>query len=134
MGFIKEFKEFAVKGNAVDLAIGIVIGAAFGKVISSLVNDVIMPPIGLLLGGADFSQLFINLSTKTYATLAEAQIAGAPIIKYGAFVNTIIDFIIIALAIFVAIKFMNRLTKKAEENTLKLKQTAEKVKENLKKD
>lgn len=109
MGFIAEFKEFAVKGNMVDMAVGIIIGVAFGRVINSLVEDIIMPPIGLLLGGVDFTQLYINLSNVQYDSLAAAERAGAPVLRYGAFISTLIDFLIIALAIFVAIKFVNRL-------------------------
>jgi large conductance mechanosensitive channel len=105
----KEFKEFAMKGSMVDLAIGIVIGAAFGKIITSLVSDVIMPPIGLLLGKVDFSNLFIDLSGKGYATLAEAKAAGAATINYGLFLNTVIDFIIVAFVIFLIIKQINRM-------------------------
>ena len=105
----KEFKEFAMKGSMVDLAIGIVIGAAFGKIITSLVSDVIMPPIGLLLGKVDFSSLFIDLSGKGYATLAEAKAAGAATINYGLFLNTVIDFIIVAFVIFLIIKQINRM-------------------------
>ncbi|MEE4185952.1 MAG: large-conductance mechanosensitive channel protein MscL [Gammaproteobacteria bacterium] len=111
---LEEFKKFALRGNVVDMAVGIIIGAAFGKIVSSAVNDLIMPPIGLLLGGTDFSSLFINLGDVAYATLAEAEAAGAPVIKYGVFINTVLDFLIVAFAIFVAIKAMNKL-KKAEE-------------------
>jgi large conductance mechanosensitive channel len=114
MGFVKEFKEFAVKGNVMDMAIGIIIGGAFGKIVSSLVTDIIMPPIGKLLGGVDFASLFINLGPDKYATLAEATEAGAATINYGLFINTVIDFLIIALAIFMVIKQMNRLKKKEE--------------------
>src|ERR671939_964978 len=96
----REFKEFAVRGNVVDLAVGIVIGAAFGKIVSSLVNDLLMPPIGLVLGRVDFSNLFLNLSSQHYATLAEAKAAGGPTLNYGMFLNTVIDFLIVALAIF----------------------------------
>ena len=108
---LKEFKEFAMRGNVIDMAVGIIIGAAFGKIVTSFVKDVIMPPIGLLTGGVDFSSLFINLSSTPYATLAEAQKAGAATINYGAFINTILDFIIIAFAIFIVIKQINRLKK-----------------------
>ncbi len=104
----KEFKEFAIKGNMIDMAIGIIIGAAFGGVIGSLVKDVIMPPIGLLLGKVDFSGLFINLSGTHYATLAEAQKANAATLNYGLFINTIINFVIVAFAIFLLIKQINR--------------------------
>lgn len=108
MKLINEFKAFAMRGNVVDMAVGIIIGAAFGKIVSSFVNDVIMPPIGLLVGGIDFSDLSITLKTATDA-------APAVILKYGAFINTVIDFIIIAWAIFVVIKAMNSLKKKEEE-------------------
>jgi large conductance mechanosensitive channel len=108
MGMLKEFREFAVKGNVVDMAVGVIIGAAFGKIVSSLVNDVVMPPIGLLLGNADFSKLFINLSSTHYATLADATAAGAPVIRYGIFINTVLDFLIVAFVIFLVIKQINR--------------------------
>lgn len=108
MSWANEFRTFAVKGNMVDMAVGIVIGAAFGKVVDSLVKDIIMPPIGLLLGGVDFRHLYWNLSGDTYDTLVAAEQAGAPLVKYGAFISAIVDFLIIALAIFVAVKFVNR--------------------------
>jgi len=108
---LKEFKEFAMRGNVIDMAVGIIIGAAFGKIVASFVKDIIMPPIGLLMGGVDFSNLFLNLSEKTFATLAEAQKAGAATINYGAFINTVVDFLIIAFAIFIVIKQINRLKK-----------------------
>lgn len=107
----KEFREFAMKGNVIDLAVGIIIGAAFGKIVTSLVNDVIMPPIGLLLGKVDFSSLYINLSGQEFATLKEAVDAGAPIIQYGAFINNVIDFLIVAFVIFLVVKQINRLKK-----------------------
>jgi large conductance mechanosensitive channel len=106
---LKEFKEFAMKGNVVDMAIGIIIGGAFGKIISSLVSDVLMPPIGMLLGNVDFSNLFVSLSGGTFESLAKAKEAGAPTINYGLFIGTIIDFVIIAFVIFMLIKQMNRL-------------------------
>jgi len=112
---LKEFKDFAMRGNVVDMAVGIVIGAAFGKIVSSLVADVIMPPIGLALGGVDFSNLFIDLSGAGYATLALAEEAGAPLIKYGAFINVVLDFVIVAFAIFMVIKGLNKMKKKEEE-------------------
>lgn len=112
---LKEFKEFAMRGNVVDMAVGIIIGGAFGKIVTSFVNDVIMPPIGLMVGNADFSQLFVNLGDGAYATLAEAQEAGAATINYGAFLQTIFDFLIVAFAIFLVIKQMNRLKKKEVE-------------------
>jgi len=111
---LREFRDFAMKGNVVDMAVGIIIGAAFGKIVSSLVNDVIMPPIGLLTGNMDFSQLFINLGDLDYPTLEAAAAAGAPVIKYGAFINNVLDFIIVAAAIFVVIRGMNRLRAKQE--------------------
>jgi large conductance mechanosensitive channel len=105
----KEFKEFAMRGNVVDLAIGIIIGAAFGKIVSSLVNDILMPPLGLALGKVDFSNLFINLSGSSYASLAEAKAAGAATINYGVFVNTLLDFVIVAFAVFLLVRSINRL-------------------------
>ena len=108
MNWVNEFRTFAVKGNMVDMAVGIVIGAAFGKVVDSLVKDIVMPPIGLLLGGVDFRHLYWNLSGKSYETLVAAEQAGAPLVKYGAFISAIVDFLIIALAIFVAVRFVNR--------------------------
>lgn len=107
--FLKEFREFAVKGNVVDLAVGLIIGAAFGKIVSSLVDDVIMPPIGMLLGRVDFSDLFINLSGQDVASLAAARAAGVPVIAYGSFINTVISFVIVAFAVFVLVKQVNRL-------------------------
>lgn len=109
MSWIDEFRTFAVKGNMIDMAVGVIIGAAFAKVVDSLVKDVIMPPLGLLLGGVDFRHLYWNLSGTPYENLAAAERAGAPLLKYGAFISTIVDFLIVALAIFVAIKFVNRL-------------------------
>jgi large conductance mechanosensitive channel len=114
-GFFEEFKEFAMRGNVVDLAVGLVIGAAFGTIVTSLVNDVIMPPIGLIMGNVDFSDLFINLSSQDYPSLAAARAAGAPVIAYGAFINAVINFVIVAFAIFLVIKGMNRLRRKQEE-------------------
>ncbi len=110
---LKEFKEFAIKGNVVDLAVGVIIGAAFGAIVSSLVTDVIMPPIGWVMGGVDFSNYYINLSHNTYASLAEAQKAGAPTINYGVFLNKVINFLIVSFAIFMVVKQINRF-KKAE--------------------
>ncbi len=110
---LKEFKEFAMRGNVVDMAVGIIVGAAFGRIITSLVNDVIMPPIGLILGKVDFSSLFINLSGTPYASLADARKAGASVIAYGTFLNTILDFVIVAFVIFLLIKQVNRLQKPA---------------------
>lgn len=113
MSFITEFKEFALKGNVVDLAVGVIIGGAFQKIVDSLVKDVVMPIIGKMVGGVDFKHLYLDLGDKTYESLEAAEKAGAPLVKYGAFINTTIDFFIVALAIFVAIKAMNRL-KRAE--------------------
>ncbi len=110
----KEFKQFAMRGNVVDLAVGVIIGAAFGKIVSSLVEDVIMPPIGRLLGHVDFSGLFINLSEETFETLAAAKAAGAPTLNYGIFLNSVINFLIVAFVVFLVVQQMNRLTKKAE--------------------
>lgn len=112
---LKEFREFAFKGNVLDLAVGIIIGAAFGKIVSSLVNDIIMPPIGLLLGGVDFSNLYLNLSGGNYASLAEAQEAGAATINYGVFVNVIIEFLIVAFAVFLLVRQVNRLRREQPE-------------------
>lgn len=108
---LKEFKEFVMKGNVLDMAIGIIIGAAFGKIVTSLVSDVIMPPIGLLLGKVDFSNLFWNISGKSYASLADAQAAGAATINYGVFLDTIIQFLILAFVIFLVVRQVNRLNK-----------------------
>jgi large conductance mechanosensitive channel len=106
---LKEFKEFAMRGNVLDMAVGIIIGAAFGKIITSFVSDILMPPIGLLLGKVDFSNLFVNLSGQSFATIAEAKKAGVATINYGLFMNTILDFLIVAFAIFLLIKQVNRL-------------------------
>ncbi len=115
MGFIKEFKEFAVKGNVMDMAVGVIIGGAFGKIVTSLVGDVLMPVISLATGGIDFTNLFVNLSDDAkYATLAAAQEAGANVFAYGQFIQNIIDFLIIAFCIFLMIKGMNKLKKKEE--------------------
>ena len=112
---IEEFKKFIMRGNVLDMAVGIIIGAAFGKIVTSFVNDVLMPPIGLILGQVDFSNLFINLSGKPVATLAEAKAAGLPVIAYGSFLNAVIDFLIVAFAIFLMIKQVNRLVPQKEE-------------------
>lgn len=110
----KEFKEFAMKGNVIDMAVGIIIGVAFGKIVTSFVNDVLMPPLGLLLGDMDFSSLFIDLSGQGYTTLAAAKEAGAATLNYGTFFNTIIDFLIVAFAIFLVIRQINKLKRKPE--------------------
>jgi large conductance mechanosensitive channel len=106
---LKEFREFAIKGNALDLAVGVIIGAAFGAIVTSLVNDIIMPPIGLLLGGLDFKDYFVALNGQSYPSLAAAKAAGAPILAYGQFINTLINFLIVAFAIFLVVKQVNRL-------------------------
>lgn len=110
--FFQEFRDFAMRGNVVDLAIGVIIGAAFGKIVTSLVNDIIMPLIGLILGPVNFSDRFIVLDGGTYASLADAQAAGAPTVNYGLFINNILDFIIVAFVIFLVIRWFNRLKSK----------------------
>ncbi|MBT1077095.1 large conductance mechanosensitive channel protein MscL [Geobacter grbiciae] len=111
MGMMQEFKEFAVKGNVVDLAVGVIIGGAFGKIVTSFVSDIVMPPLGLAMGKVNFTDLFINLSDKPFDSLKAAKDAGAPVISYGVFINTMIDFIIIAFVIFLVIKQINRMKK-----------------------
>ncbi len=106
---IEEFKKFIMRGNVLDMAIGIIIGAAFGKIVSSFVSDILMPPLGLLIGRIDFSNLFLNLSSTPVATLAEARAAGLPVIAYGSFLNAVIDFLIVSFAIFMLIRQVNRL-------------------------
>ena len=110
---LKEFKEFAMRGSVLDMAIGIILGAAFGKVVTALVTEILMPPIGMLLGHVDFSSFFINLSGTHYATMAEAKKAGAAVIGYGMFVNTIFEFVIVAFAVFLVVRQINRLRKPA---------------------
>ena len=110
---LKEFKEFAMKGNVLDMAIGVIIGGAFGKIVSSLVSDLLMPPIGLLMGKVDFSSLFLNLSGTPQPSLAAAKAAGAPTLNYGVFLQTVFDFIIIAFVIFMLVKQINRFKKEA---------------------
>jgi large conductance mechanosensitive channel len=110
---LKEFKEFAMKGNVVDLAVGFILGAAFGKIVTSLVSDIIMPPVGLILGKVDFSNLFLNLSGKSYSSLAEAKAAGAPTLNYGIFLNSLVDFLIVAFAVFLLVRMVNRWNKPA---------------------
>lgn len=110
---LNDFKNFILRGNVMDLAVGIIIGAAFTKIVTSLVDDILMPPIGLLTGGTDFSNFFVNLSGQHYATLAQAQAAGAPIIRYGLFLNAVIQFLIVGFAIFMLVRLLNRLIKKA---------------------
>jgi len=108
---LKEFKEFAMRGNVLDLAVGVIIGAAFGLVVASLVNDILMPPIGKLMGGLDFKDLFIVLDGGSYKSLDEAKKAAAPVIAYGNFINTVVNFVIVAFAIFVLVKQVNRFKK-----------------------
>ena len=110
---LKDFKEFIMKGNVLDLAVAVIIGGAFGAIVTSLVNDVVMPPIGRLLGHIDFKDLFISLNGQTYASLAAAKTAGAPVIAYGQFLNTVINFLIIAIVVFVAVRAVNKLQKAA---------------------
>lgn len=109
MSLLTEFKQFATKGNAIDLAVGVIIGGAFGKIVTSVVNDLLMPPLGMLLGKVDFRNLFLDLSGNGYPSLQAARDAGAPVIAYGLFLNTLIDFLIIALVIFLVVKQLNRL-------------------------
>lgn len=111
---LKEFRDFAMRGNVIDLAVGVIIGAAFGKIVSSLVDDVIMPPIGYIMGGIDFSDFFITIAGGDFPTLAAAKEAGATTLNYGVFINTVIQFLIVAFAIFIVIKQINRLKKKEE--------------------
>jgi large conductance mechanosensitive channel len=110
VSILSEFKQFAIKGNVIDLAVGFVVGAAFGKIVTSFTTDILMPPIGLALGAVDFSNLFINLSSKSYPTIAAAKAAGAPTLNVGLFLNTIIDFVIIAFAVFLLVRWINHLT------------------------
>jgi len=109
MSIVREFREFAIKGNMIDLAVAVIIGGAFGKIVDSLVKDVIMPAIGLVLGGVDFRNLFVTLGSGSYATLAEAEKAGAAVLKYGLFIQAVVDFLIIAWVVFIAIKAINRM-------------------------
>jgi large conductance mechanosensitive channel len=117
MGMLKEFKDFAMRGNVVDLAVGLTVGAGFGKIVSSLVSDVIMPPIGMLMGKVSFTDLFINLhpdKSKNILSLADAKKEGVPVIAYGAFINTLVDFLIVAFCMFLVVRVMNRLKTLAE--------------------
>lgn len=106
-----DFKEFIMRGNVIDMAVGIIIGGAFGKIVSSFVSDIVMPPIGLLLAGVDFKDMYVNLTDASYASLADAEAAGAPVIKYGLFINNCIDFLIIALVIFLVLRALMKLKK-----------------------
>lgn len=112
---LREFKEFALRGSVLDLAVGVIIGAAFGKIVTSLVNDVIMPPIGLLLGKVNFSEFYINLSKTAYPSLTAARDAGAPVIAYGAFINEVINFLIVAFVLFLIIRQFNRVKRFTEK-------------------
>lgn len=115
MGFLKEFKEFAIRGNVVDLAVGVIIGGAFGKIVTSIVNDIMMPPIGLLMQGKNFSELFWSLDGNEYESIVKAKEAGAPILAYGPFLQTVIDFTIVAFCVFLLVKGINKLKKKEPE-------------------
>jgi len=115
MGMIKEFREFAIKGNVMDLAVAVVLGAAFGKIVSSFVDDILMPPIGILVGKHDFSEYFVTLSPGHYESIAQAKAAGAATLNYGLFITTIINFVIIAFAIFLVMRYMNKLMRKPAE-------------------
>jgi large conductance mechanosensitive channel len=112
---LQDFKAFAMKGNVIDMAVGIVIGAGFGKIVASFVKDILMPPIGMLMGGFDFSSLYVNLSSVAYPSLAAAQEAGAPTLNYGVFINVVLDFLIVAFAIFIVVRQMAKLRRKPEE-------------------
>ena len=112
MGIAAEFKEFAMKGNVVDMAVGVIIGAAFGKIVGSLVSDVLMPPIGKLMGGVDFSSLFVTLGPEQYKSLAEAQAVGAATLNYGVFINNVINFVIVAFCVFMMVKGLNAAKRK----------------------
>ncbi len=114
---LKEFREFALRGNVIDLAVGVIIGAAFGKIVTSVVNDLVMPPIGMALGRVDFTDLFVALDGGSYASLAAAEAAGAPTLNYGRFLNTVIEFAIVAFAVFLLIRQFNRLKRPAEVTT-----------------
>ena len=115
MGFIKEFKEFAMKGNVMDMAVGVIIGGAFGKIVSSLVDDVLMPLIGKMTGGVSFTDMFITLGDGDFKTLAAAKEAGAAVFAYGQFIQNIVDFLIVAFCIFMMLKGINKLNRKKEE-------------------
>lgn len=115
MSMLKEFKEFAVKGNAIDMAVGIIIGAEFGKIVSSLVSDIIMPPIGLLIGGVSFSKLFVALDGKTYESLEAAKAAAAPTLNYGLFIETSIKFLVVAFSVFLIVRTINKLRTRLEK-------------------
>jgi large conductance mechanosensitive channel len=115
MGFLSEFKEFAVRGNVLDLAIGVIIGGAFGKIVTSLVDDILMPPLGMLLGNADFTNLFVSLNGQHYASLAQAKAAGAPTLNYGLFLNSLVSFLLVAFAVFLVVRAVNRMRRGEEK-------------------
>jgi large conductance mechanosensitive channel len=117
MAMVKEFREFAIKGNVIDLAVAVVIGAAFGKIVSSFVDDILMPPLGILVGKHDFSQYFVTLSAGHYESVQQAKAAGAATLNYGLFINAIINFLIVALAMFIVVRWMNKLARKPAEKT-----------------
>ncbi len=114
MSFCEEFKKFAMRGNVMDMAVGVIIGGAFGKIVGSFVSDIVMPPISMVMGKTDFTNLFVSLNGQEYATLEAAQKAGAPVLAYGKFINSIIDFLVIALVIFIMVTQMNKLKKEEE--------------------
>jgi large conductance mechanosensitive channel len=124
---LKEFKEFAMRGNVVDMAVGIIIGAAFGTIVKSLVDDIIMPPIGMAIGGIDFSDLYVNLSGGVYLSLADAQAAGAATINYGIFLNALLSFVIVAFAVFLLVKGINSLKRNEEQKPAEPKAPSEEV-------
>jgi large conductance mechanosensitive channel len=124
---LKEFKEFAMRGNVVDMAVGIIIGAAFGTIVKSLVDDIIMPPIGMAIGGIDFSDLYVNLSGGEYLSLADAQAAGAATINYGIFLNALLSFVIVAFAVFLLVKGINSLKRNEEQKPAEPKAPSEEV-------
>ena len=115
MAMMQEFKEFAMKGNVVDLAVGVIIGAAFGKIVASLVNDIIMPPIGMLMGGVDFKNLYVALKGGPFKDLAEATASGMPLIRYGNFLQSVLDFMVVAFCIFMMVKQVNRMSTPAKK-------------------
>lgn len=127
MGLIQEFREFAVKGNAIDLAVGVIVGGAFGTIVSSLVDDILMPPIGLLLGGVDFTNFFVNLGSGDYPTLAAAKEAGAPTLNYGNFLQSVVRFLIVGWAVFLMVRAINRMHRRQEEAPAALPAPAEEV-------
>jgi large conductance mechanosensitive channel len=125
MKLMDEFKQFVMRGNVIDMAVGVIIGGAFGKIVASMVSDIVMPPIGVLLGKVDFSSLYINMSGKVYSSLSEAQKAGAPTLNYGLFLNNVINFLIVASVIFILIKQINNLQKPARPGTSAVPTTRE---------